>query len=60
MPNRLTEDIFHLVNIQEDLRIHQWNDKINFYRPESLSSLPPKIWELITQSLKRPNWNIKI
>ena len=50
----LTEDIFQFVNKPYDLR----NNRISltkrsravFYGPEGLSSLAPRMWELITQS----------
>ena len=45
----LTEDIFHLINKPYDLRN---NNRTVFDGTESLSSLTPRIWELIPQWLK--------
>ena len=52
----LTEDIFHFVNKHYDLRnnriLFRKRNRTVFYGTESLSSLAPRIWELIPQSLK--------
>ena len=52
----LTEDIFHFVNKPCNLRnsriLFRKRNKTVFYGTESLSSLAPRIWELIPQSLK--------
>ena len=52
----LTEDIFHFVNKPYDLRnnriLFRKRNRTVFYGTESLSSLAPRIWELIPQSLK--------
>ena len=52
----LTEDIFQFVNKPYDLRNNRImlrkRNRTIFYGTESLSSLAPRIWELILQSLK--------
>ena len=52
----LTENIFHFVNKAYDLRnnriLFRKRTRTVFYGTESLSSLAPRIWELISQSLK--------
>ena len=52
----LTEDNFHFVNKPYDLRnnriLFRKRNRTVFYGTESLSSLAPRIWELIPQSLK--------
>ena len=52
----LTEEIFHFVSKSYDLRNNRillWKrNRTIFYRTESLSSLAPRIWELIPQSLQ--------
>ena len=52
----LIEDIFHFVNKPYDLRNNRIRcrkrNRTVFYGTESLSSLSPRIWELIPQSLK--------
>ena len=50
----LTEDIFQFVNKSYVLRNNSimLRKKTVFYGKESLSSLAPKIWKLIPQSLK--------
>ena len=52
----LTKDIFHFVNKPYNLRnnriLFRKRNRTGFYGTESLSSLAPRIWELIPQSLK--------
>ena len=52
----LTEDIFHFFSKPYDLRnnriLFRKRNRTAFYSTESLSSLAPRIWELIPQSLK--------
>ena len=52
----LTEDIFHFVNKPYDLRnnriLLRKRNRTDFYGTECLSSLAPRIWELVPQSLK--------
>ena len=52
----LTEDIFHFVNKPYNLRnnriLFRKRNRTVFYGTESLSSLAPRIWELIPQLLK--------
>ena len=52
----LTEDNFHFVNKPYHLRnnriLFRKRNRTVFYGTESLSSLAPRIWELIPQSLK--------
>ena len=61
----LTEDNFHFVNKPYDLRnnriLFRKRNRTLFYGTESLSSLAPRIWELIPQSLKdKSQFKIKI
>ena len=52
----VTEDILHFVNKPDDLRnnriLIRKRNRTVFYGTESLSSLAPRIWELLPQSLK--------
>ena len=52
----LIEEIFHFVNKTYNLRnnriLFRKRNRTVYYGTESLSSLPPRIWELIRQSLK--------
>ena len=56
LPTGLTENIFHFVNKPYDLQnnriLLRKRDRTVFYGTESLSSIAPKIWELIPQLLK--------
>ena len=56
MPTGLTKDIFHFVNKPYDLRnnriLFKKRNRAVFSVTESISSLAPRIWELITQSFK--------
>ena len=56
VPTGLTEDIFHFVNKTYDLRnnriLFRKRNTTVYYGTESLSSLAPRVWELIPQSLK--------
>ena len=52
----LTENIFHFVKKPYDLRnnriLLRKRNRTDFYGTECLSSLAPRIWELVPQSLK--------
>ena len=56
MSTGLTEGILHFVNKPYDLRnnriLFRKRNRTIFYGTESLSSLAPRIWELIPQLLK--------
>ena len=56
LSTELTEDIFHFVNKPYDLRnnriLLRKRNRTDFYGTECLSSLAPRIWELVPQSLK--------